>query len=187
MKAVGLDTSVVLRLLIGRPKPQAERAWQSIMELRSVGGQVVVSDLVASETYFALQYHYGVPKAEALRQLDAFFDSSYVTASGCAAEVLATPGLATARPGFVARMIHAAYMRDVDSMLRLARGRTLSGRNVNLGGIHHATGHTRVRSYLDLDDHDRARVRALVDEGVRVSGRDLPGSLKVDLDDLLEE
>ncbi len=75
--------------------------------------------------------------------------------------------------------------REVDSMLRLARDRALEGERVNLGGIHHAQGRDRVRSYLYLDDDDRGRVRALVDEGVRVSGRDLPGSLKVGIDDLV--
>lgn len=77
--------------------------------------------------------------------------------------------------------------RDIDAMLRLARGRTMEGKSVNLGGIHHAQGRTRVRSYLYLDEADRARVRALEEEGVHVSGRDLPGSLKVGLEDLLEE
>ena len=44
-----------------------------------------------------------------------------------------------------------------------------------------------MRSYLYLDDADRGRVRALEEEGMRVLGRDLPGSLKVGLADLLEE
>src|SRR5688500_11290340 len=77
--------------------------------------------------------------------------------------------------------------RDLDTMLRLARGRTLAGKPVNLGGIHHAPGRSRVRSYLYLDDADRERVRALEEEGAEVSGRDLPGSLKISLHDLLEE
>jgi len=77
--------------------------------------------------------------------------------------------------------------RDVDSMLRLAQGRALEGESVNLGGIHHAEGRARVRSYLYMNDEDRARVRGLEEEGAKVSGRDLPSSLKVGLDDLLEE
>jgi PTS system mannose-specific IIB component/fructoselysine and glucoselysine-specific PTS system IIB component len=77
--------------------------------------------------------------------------------------------------------------RDLDTMLRLAQGGLLEGKAVNLGGIHHAQGRSRVRSYLYLDDADRGRVRALEQEGVDVTGRDLPGSLKVSLHDLLEE
>ena len=77
--------------------------------------------------------------------------------------------------------------RDLDSMLRLARNQLLEGRSVNLGGIHHGEGRKKVRSYLYLDDADRGRVRALEEEGMHVLGRDLPGSLKVGLADLLEE
>ena len=77
--------------------------------------------------------------------------------------------------------------RNLETMLRLARGRRLAGKPVNVGGIHHAEGRSRVRSYLYLDDADRGRVRALEEEGVDLYGRDLPGSLKVSLHDLLEE
>ena len=111
---------MVLRLLIGEPKLQAERAWQSIVETRSTGGDVYVSDLVVSEAYFALQYHYRVPKKEALRQLGALFESKGVVSAGCAAEVLG-PGLQAAKPGFVDRMIHAGYVRELDTMLTFER------------------------------------------------------------------
>ncbi|HCR04990.1 MAG TPA: hypothetical protein DIU18_07365 [Gemmatimonadetes bacterium] len=77
--------------------------------------------------------------------------------------------------------------RDLCSMLRLARNRLLEGKSVNLGGIHHGKGRKMVRSYLYLNDADRGRVRALEEEGMHASGRDLPGSLKVGLADLLEE
>ena len=50
---LGLDTSVVLRLLVGEPQPLAERAWQVIVETRAARGEIVVSDLVVSEAYFA--------------------------------------------------------------------------------------------------------------------------------------
>lgn len=68
---IGLDTSVILRLLIGEPAAQAERAWRALTEARAAGDATVLSDLVVSETYFALQHHYRVPKAEALEQLRA--------------------------------------------------------------------------------------------------------------------
>jgi predicted nucleic-acid-binding protein len=132
---VGLDTSMVLRLLIGEPERQAERAWQSIVEARSAGDEAVVSDLVVSETYFALQHHYAVPKAEALGQLNALFDSGDISSAGCAAKVLKTPNLAAAKPGFVDRMIHGGYVvQEVDRILtfekaagKLPRTRVLPG------------------------------------------------------------
>lgn len=132
---VGLDTSVLLRLLIGEPKRQAELAWRSIVEARSAADQAVVSDLVVSETYFALQHHYGVPKAKALAHLHALFDSAEVLPIGCAADVLKDPGLAGAKPGFVDRMIHGEYISgEVDRVLtferaagKLPRARVLKG------------------------------------------------------------
>jgi predicted nucleic acid-binding protein len=131
---IGLDTSVLLRLLIGEPKPQAERAWQALVEVRAAKNEVVVSDLVVSETYFALQFHYGVPKSAALEQLRALLESKQVTPTGGAGEVLAKPGLAKAKPGFVDRMIHAAYFREGGEMLtfekaaaKLSHTRVLSG------------------------------------------------------------
>jgi predicted nucleic-acid-binding protein len=114
---VGLDTSVVLRLLVGEPADQAERAWKALVEVRSAGGEAVVSDLVTSEAYFALQHHYAVPKAEALRQLRALFSGGDVVSAGVAAKVLALAKLASAKPGFVDRLIHEDYLSGLDETL----------------------------------------------------------------------
>lgn len=131
---VGLDTSVVLRLLVGEPKAMAERAWRAIAETRAAGGEALISDLVVSEAYFALQHHYRVPKDEALLQLRALFESGDVRSTGSSPEVLATPKLATAKPGLVDRLIHADYVRVLDQVLtfekaagKLGRARVLKG------------------------------------------------------------
>ena len=131
---VGLDTSVVLRLLVGEPAPLARAAWRAVADARATGGEAVVSDLVVSETYFALQHHYRVPKEEALKQLRALLDSGDLSSVGRAAEVLTTSRLAGAKPGFVDRMIHAGYVRDCEQMLtfetaarKLSRTRVLTG------------------------------------------------------------
>jgi predicted nucleic-acid-binding protein len=118
---VGLDTSVLLRLLVGEPQLQADAAWQAILEVQSGGGEAVVSDLVVSEAYFALQHHYDVPKHEALMKLRSLFARGDLVSSGCAAQVLSTPGLATGKPGFMDRMIHADYARSADRMLTFER------------------------------------------------------------------
>jgi predicted nucleic-acid-binding protein len=114
---VGLDTSVVLRLLIGMPADQAEKASAFLDELFAAGDQAVVSDLVISEVYFALQHHYAVPKASALEALAALLQSGEIVSTGAAAAVLATGRLATARPGFVDRLIHAEYERHCEAMV----------------------------------------------------------------------
>jgi predicted nucleic acid-binding protein len=113
---VGLDTSVVLRLLLGQPADQSQRAVAFLEEVARRGDQAVVSDLVVAETYFALQYHYGVPKKEALVALRRMFADGEIESQGVAAEVLAAEGLASAKPGFVDRLIQGAYISSGGSM-----------------------------------------------------------------------
>ena len=93
---VGLDTSLVLRLLLGQPVEQSQRAIAFLEEVARRGDHAVVSDLVVAETYFALQYHYNVPKKEALAALRQMFADGEIESQGVAAEVLATKGLASA-------------------------------------------------------------------------------------------
>lgn len=71
----------------------------------------MISDLVVSETYYALQYHYGVSKADALASLASLLSTGEISATGEAGAVLAQAGLATAKPGFLDRLIHAGYAK----------------------------------------------------------------------------
>lgn len=113
---IGLDTSVVIRLLVGEPADQTARANELLDELFEDGKRAAVSDLVVSETYFALQHHYKVPKAEALIALKQFLAASEIEASGGVLEVLQTPRLASAKPGFVDRLIHQEYLEAAGEM-----------------------------------------------------------------------
>lgn len=114
---VGLDTSFILRLLVGEPVSQAEKAVARLDALRASGKQAAVSDLVISESYFALQYHYGVPKQLALDKLKELLEAPGIVAIGQALSILQTPGLGTAKPGFVDRLIHAHYLHETAGML----------------------------------------------------------------------
>lgn len=76
--------------------------------------------------------------------------------------------------------------RDIATMHLLARGGAMEGDAVNLGGLHAQTGREEVLPYLFLDDEDRALLRAISEEGVSVSARDLPGSSEVSLKTLLD-
>jgi predicted nucleic-acid-binding protein len=113
----GLDTSVVLRLLVGQPADQTARAVALLDKLSRGGHQAVVSDLVVAEAYFALQHHYGISKQEALLGLRRLFSDGEIKPLGAVAEVLATEKLATAKPGFVDRLIHGAYTAAADEMV----------------------------------------------------------------------
>lgn len=112
---VGLDTSVVLRLLIGEPRDQAETAADFLDSARRAGDQIVVDDLVVAEAYFALQHHYGVSKALALSSLARMFQAGEIVSSGRAASVLS--GSFGSKPGFMDRMIHALYTQNDGEMV----------------------------------------------------------------------
>lgn len=77
--------------------------------------------------------------------------------------------------------------RDLDHMLRLALGGKLEGQAVNLGGIHHGPGRSRVLPYLFLDDADRQRIRDLEGEGVSVTAQDLPAGVATPSRKLLDD
>lgn len=117
VRLVGLDTSVVLRLLTGEPVAQAERAVIELDKMRGQGKQGAVSDLVISEAYFALQYHYDVPKQLALDKLREFLGSPEIVPLGEALAILQQESLANAKPGFVDRMIHADYLKRTSMMV----------------------------------------------------------------------
>lgn len=77
--------------------------------------------------------------------------------------------------------------RDLDTMNRLAEDGLLRGQEVNIGGIHHAPGRRSVLPYVFLSETERQAMERLVEEGVIVSARDLPGARRVEADELLSK
>lgn len=90
MKAVGLDTCVVLRLLVGEPANQAAVALKYVEDSSDRSVAVCVSDMVVAEAYHSLIYHYDVPKLQAVRVLRDFLASPMITTTGHALSVLDT-------------------------------------------------------------------------------------------------
>lgn len=76
--SIGLDTTVVLRLLTGEPPKQFKQAQQFLQQLEQRGEQVLVNDLVIAEAYYALHYHYQMPKKEARQLLHRFLTSGLI-------------------------------------------------------------------------------------------------------------
>jgi predicted nucleic-acid-binding protein len=107
--AAGLDTSVVVRLLTGQPAPLAEAACEYLAEIALSGRVVFVSNLVVSEAYFACQHHYRMPKSDVLTGLLTLFSTPTFVVHPALLDLLAIDGLATAKPGFLDRLIHAEY------------------------------------------------------------------------------
>ncbi len=108
MKAVGIDTCVVLRLLIGAPEDQAARAKAFVEECYYDGIEVCVSDMVVAESYHALIYHYDVPKLKAVKTLRDFLSSSMITATGHAMPVVMS--YTGSGAGLVDRLIRAEML-----------------------------------------------------------------------------
>ena len=121
--AVGLDTSVVVRLIAGEPPVQTKRAVRFLEELAAQGRTAVVSDLAVAEAYFALHSHYDVPKKEALRALARFLGSGLVSPEpgGSAPQALADALTSATKPGFVDRLIHAQYAKTARGFVSFER------------------------------------------------------------------
>lgn len=103
---LALDTSVVLRLIIGAPTAQANAARSALLQAQRTGDPVVITDTVVGETYFALRHHYGMPEAAVLLSLRALLESGFVTPEP-AAVLGAFPKASAA--GFMDRLIHGRH------------------------------------------------------------------------------
>jgi len=113
---VGLDASVVLRLLLGSPEEQARQAEVFLDSLQKQGHQPVVSDLVVAEVYRRLHYEHRVPPEEIVTALKALFEGGEVKCLGVAVDLLKTGGIAVISPGFLDRLIHRQYQKDAEQM-----------------------------------------------------------------------
>lgn len=105
----GLDTSVVLRLLTGEPPELAAHALERYQQGIANGDDFAVSDVVAVETYYALQHHYNKTKEESLAALMAFSGGEGISFSPDFMAAIKTPNIHKANPGFVDRMLVSGY------------------------------------------------------------------------------
>jgi predicted nucleic acid-binding protein len=110
-ETVGLDTSVVLRILTGEPEAQARATRELMRTSVHQGKRLLVSDLVVSEAYFALVAHYGIPKREAVDGLLEMLERGVIHPchGACAVDVLRAMKSSGQKPGLVDRLIHAQY------------------------------------------------------------------------------
>ena len=101
-----LDTSVLVRILTGLPQPLAANVAMALEKKRRAGDSFVMSNLVLSEAYYAVQHHYGVDKVAALEALRVLSLQRGFEFSDEAKRALALPNIAKASPGFVDHLIH---------------------------------------------------------------------------------
>jgi predicted nucleic acid-binding protein len=115
----GLDTSVVVRLLIGEPSALAEMARRMLDD--EPPGSCAVSDIVVGEAYFALRHHYEVPHARAVAALSALLGDPRVRTTGVARQVLIAMPAKESGAGLMDRLIHGGYERDGLAMVTFDR------------------------------------------------------------------
>ncbi len=78
-------------------------------------------------------------------------------------------------------------VRNLETILELARGDGLRDHVVNLGGLHYAPGRKELLPYLHLDEADVERVRWLDQAGITVQAQDLPAAPILGAADLIRK
>ena len=66
---IGIDTSVLVRLVTGLPPGTYSYCLRRIRELARDGIDVIASNQVIGETYFTVYWHYGFSRASARAEL----------------------------------------------------------------------------------------------------------------------
>lgn len=105
----GLDTSVILRLVVQTNDRHAEFVRDRVCGFLEAGCGFFVSGLVASEAYYALQHHYGNTKEEAIYALRALADEEGFSFAPEAKAALDTPEVWKTNPGFADRILAGEY------------------------------------------------------------------------------
>ncbi len=106
---VGLDTTILVRIISGLPREQAETVAARLAAIFDDGGICEVSDIAVAEAYYALQQFYGMTKAEVLGHFRTLSLTPGFRFSPEVTSVLETPGLDRANPGFLDRVLAAGY------------------------------------------------------------------------------
>lgn len=134
MENYHLDTSALMRLLVQQPREQYVIASGFLEEKLVNGVLIYVCDLALAEAYFAMQNFYKVTKADAIELLRRFTLIEGITVSPHALQVLSMANLASAKPGFVDRLIHGVAAEAGQTLVTFEKaGKNLTD-TVVLGG-----------------------------------------------------
>lgn len=116
----GIDTSVLVRLLVGEPVADFEDCVRTLSALiEADGAEVFASNQVIGEAYVAVQHHYGVTRADARAGLLDVLRSGLVAPLNGRAVFEALD--ATAGAGLFDRLIADEYTRAGTEVLTLDR------------------------------------------------------------------
>jgi len=113
----GLDTSALMRVLVGRPEELAEKVNARLAALIDTGNEIRVSDLAVSEAYYVLQDFYGLTKAQTIETLSTLPATPGFVLSKEVSDALSTPNLAHASPGFIDRVLALGYLNHDEPVI----------------------------------------------------------------------
>lgn len=113
----GLDTSALMRLLVGQPSDLAEKVNARLSELIEMGNEIRVSDLAISEAYYVLQDFYGLTKEQAIESLSSLAGTPGFVLSQEVKDALNTPNLAHASPGFIDRVLALGHINGNEPVI----------------------------------------------------------------------
>lgn len=131
--SLGIDTSVLVRLLVGEPAPLTAKAKARLLDAHRLRQPVVVSDLVISEAYFALKFHYDFESADICAALLAMLTSGLVQPEPGSAALAVLQARIPGKAGFVDRLIQARYEADGMTTLTLDKAQAKIGRTEFIG------------------------------------------------------
>ncbi|CAN5389500.1 hypothetical protein BH24GEM3_BH24GEM3_02350 [soil metagenome] len=101
--SIGLDTSVVIRLLVGTPEAQYQAARRRLETALARGETVLVLDLVIAEAFHVLRHHYEIEEELVRERMRDFLRSGLVEPDPVGiADVFDAPE----SPGLVDRLVH---------------------------------------------------------------------------------
>ena len=129
----GVDTSVLVRLLVGEPATLAAKAKERLLAAHRLRQLVVASDLVIAEAFYALKYHYESDPADVCKSLQAMLTSGLVQPEPGSAVLSVLQSKVTGKVGFVDRLIQARYEADGLTTLTFDKAQSKLGRAERIG------------------------------------------------------
>lgn len=129
----GIDTSILVRLLVGEPAAVATKVRKRLLELHRLRQPVIASDLVIAEGYVALKYHYDVEPAAIRAGLQAMLASGLVQPAPGSAVLAVLQSKVGGKAGFVDRLIQASYVADGMTVLTVDKAQARIGRSEYVG------------------------------------------------------
>jgi predicted nucleic-acid-binding protein len=115
----GIDTSVLVRVLVGEPATLAAKAQRRLLQAHQERESVMVSDLVIAEAYHALKHHYSLDPADIRKALATTLTSGLVQPEPGSTVLAVLQSPEDGKAGFVDRLIHARYQLDGMTTLTL--------------------------------------------------------------------